>query len=80
MADLLSKTGIDPLTIDVVITSCSCFAPTPSMAAHLTNKFGFRMDVLTYSLAGMGCASSLICVDMAKHLLKVRGLKTRVFG
>lgn len=77
VADLLSKTGIDPLAIDVVITSCSCFAPTPSMAAHLTNKFGFRMDVLTYSLAGMGCASSLICVDMAKHLLKV-GLKTRV--
>lgn len=71
VADLLAKTGIDPLSIDAVITSCSCFAPTPSMAAHLVNKFGMRMDVLTYSLAGMGCASSLICVDMAKHLLKV---------
>ena len=58
--------------IDVVITSCSCFAPTPSMAAMIVNKFGMRKDVLTYSMAGMGCSSSLVCVDMAKHLLKVR--------
>lgn len=57
--------------IDVIITSCSCFAPTPSMAAMILNMFNMRSDVLTYSLAGMGCSSSLICVDMAKHLLKV---------
>ncbi len=55
-----------------MIVSCSCFAPTPSMAAMLVNHFKMRRDVLTYNLSGMGCSSSLICVDMAKHLLKVR--------
>ena len=57
--------------VDIVIVSCSCFAPTPSMAAMLVNHFKMRRDVLTYNLSGMGCSSSLICVDMAKHLLKV---------
>ncbi len=68
---MLVLTGGNGVQIDVVITSCSCFAPTPSMAAMILNKFKMRSDVLTYSLAGMGCSSSLICVDMAKHLLKV---------
>lgn len=57
--------------IDCVIVSCSCYAPTPSMAACLVNKFRMRRDVLTYHLAGMGCSSSLVCVDLAKRLLKV---------
>lgn len=29
-----------------------------------------RRDVLTYSLAGMGCSSSLVCVDAARHMLR----------
>jgi 3-ketoacyl-CoA synthase len=57
--------------VDVVITSCSCFAPTPSMAAMILNKFKMRSDVATYSLAGMGCSSSIISVDLAKQLLQV---------
>ena len=56
--------------IGVVMASCSCFAPTPSMAAMLVNHFHMRDDVLTYNLSGMGCSSSLVCVDMASHLLK----------
>ena len=55
-----------------MVVSCSCFAPTPSMAAMLVNHFKLRRDVLTYNLSGMGCSSSLICIDMVKHLLKVR--------
>ena len=57
--------------IDIVVVSCSCYAPTPSMAACLVNKFGMRKDVLTYQLAGMGCGSSVVCVDMVKRLLTV---------
>ena len=60
------------LQIDAVMVSCSCFAPTPSMAAMIVNRFKMRTDVLTYNLSGMGCSSSLVCVDLAKHLLKVR--------
>ena len=59
------------MQIDIVIVSCSCFAPTPSMAAMIVNHFKLRRDVLTYNLSGMGCSSSLICIDMVKHLLKV---------
>ncbi len=40
------------------------------MAAMLVNHFHMRDDVLTYNLSGMGCSSSLVCVDMAGHLLK----------
>lgn len=42
------------------------------MAAMITNHFKLRRDVLTYNLSGMGCSSSLICIDLVKHLLKVR--------
>ena len=44
------------------------------MAAMITNHFKLRRDVLTYNLSGMGCSSSLICIDLVKHLLKVRCL------
>ena len=67
---------ISDVQIDIVIVSCSCFAPTPSMAAMIVNHFKLRRDVLTYNLSGMGCSSSLICIDMVKHLLKVRLLTT----
>ena len=60
--------------IDAVIVSCSCYAPNPSMAAMLVNKFGFRKDVLTFNLSGMGCSTSVVCVDMAKRLFKVQCL------
>lgn len=69
--NVLGVIRIHALQVDIVIVSCSCFAPTPSMAAMLVNHFKMRQDVLTYNLSGMGCSSSLICVDMAKHLLKV---------
>ena len=59
VGDVLRKTGTPPSAVDAVITSCSCFAPTPSLAAMIVNKFGMRKDVQTYALAGMGCASSV---------------------
>ena len=33
-----------------MMVSCSCFAPTPSMAAMLVNRFKFKESVLTYNL------------------------------
>ena len=62
------------MQVDIVIVACSCFAPTPSLAAMLVNRFKFREDVLTYNLAGMGCSASVVAVDMAKHLLSVSAL------
>ena len=58
--------------IDIVITSCSCYVPTPSMAACVVNKFKMRHNVLTYHLGGIGCSSSLVCIDLVQRMLKVR--------
>ena len=58
--------------VDIVIVSCSCFSPTPSLAAMVVNHFDMRESTLTYNLGGMGCSSSVIAVDLAKHLLTVR--------
>ena len=40
------------MQIGIVITTCCCFNPTPSMAAMLVNKFKLRSSVLTYHLGG----------------------------
>ena len=57
--------------VDIVIVSCSCFGPTPSLAAMVVNRFDMKESTLTYNLGGMGCSSSVIAVDLAKHLLTV---------
>ena len=38
----------------------------------VVNRFEMRESTLTYNLGGMGCSSSVIAVDLAKHLLTVR--------
>ena len=55
-----------------MIVSCSCFNPTPSLAAMVVNHFDMKESTLTYNLGGMGCSSSLVSVDLAKHLLQAR--------
>lgn len=69
VGDLLRKSNTRPDEVDVVITSCSCFAPMPSLAALIVHRFGMRKDVQTYSMAGMGCGASIVCVDLAARLL-----------
>lgn len=69
--DLLDKNKIDPMSVDALITSCSLFCPTPSMAALIINRFGLRSNVMSFHLSGMGCSSSLKSIDLARDLLKV---------
>ena len=63
--------GVDPRSVDAVITTCCTFNPTPSLSAFLVHRFGMRPDVKTYSLGGMGCSVSVIALDLANELLKV---------
>eukprot|EP00968_Pinguiococcus_pyrenoidosus_P001266 scaffold57_cov254-Pinguiococcus_pyrenoidosus.AAC.19 len=70
--DVLKKTGVKPRDVDILVINCSLFSPTPSLCAIVANKFGFREDVLTFNLSGMGCSASIISVDLAKRLLKAR--------
>ncbi len=54
---LLAKTGLQPRDVDILVTTCSIFCPTPSMASMVVNHFKMRPDVQAYHLGGMGCAN-----------------------
>ncbi|KAJ4822185.1 3-ketoacyl-CoA synthase 7 [Turnera subulata] len=69
--DLLSKNKINPKSIDILISNCSLFCPTPSITAMVVNRFGFRSNIRSFSLSGMGCSAGLLSISLAKELLKV---------
>lgn len=57
--------------IDAVIVNCTSYNPVPSLSAAVINHFGMKPTVLGYTLSGMGCAASVIAVDLAQELLQV---------
>eukprot|EP00877_Chromochloris_zofingiensis_P011289 jgi/Chrzof1/6413/Cz18g09230.t1_LCKAS7 len=63
-------TGLQPKDIDILVTSCSIFCPTPSMSALLVNKFKFREDIQSYHLGGMGCGSGAFAMCLIRDLLQ----------
>lgn len=63
--------GITARQVDVLVTNCSLFNPTPSLAAMVINSLGMRSDVDSYNLAGMGCSAGVLAVGLASKLLKV---------
>jgi hypothetical protein len=65
--------GIRPEQIDILITNCSIFCPTPSLASMLVNKFKLRKDVEAYHLGGMGCAVGVVAVGLVRDMLAVSG-------
>lgn len=69
--DLLLKHRISSDQIDILISNCSLFCPTPSITAMIINKFGFRKNVKSISLGGMGCSAGMLSISLAKDLLKV---------
>jgi 3-ketoacyl-CoA synthase len=69
--DLLSKHNINPKSIDILVSNCSLFCPTPSITSMIVNKFGFRSNIKTVSLGGMGCSAGMLSVSLVKDLLKV---------
>eukprot|EP00882_Tetradesmus_deserticola_P026250 GHRQ01028920.1.p1 GENE.GHRQ01028920.1~~GHRQ01028920.1.p1 ORF type:complete len:128 (-),score=25.52 GHRQ01028920.1:128-511(-) len=42
--------GVQPAQVDILVTNCSIFSATPSLASMLINKFKFRTDVQSYHL------------------------------
>jgi hypothetical protein len=58
--------------VDGLIVNCSAFNPTPSLSAAVINHFKFKGGIRSFNLSGMGCAASVIAVDMARELLKAR--------
>ncbi|KAK7280041.1 hypothetical protein RJT34_25103 [Clitoria ternatea] len=71
MDDLLAKTNLSPLDVDILIINCSGFCPSPSLASIVINKYSMRSDIKSYNISGMGCSASALCIDMAQNLLRV---------
>ncbi|CAN1784190.1 3-ketoacyl-CoA synthase 7 [Linum perenne] len=71
VGNLFTKLKISPESIDVLITNCSLVTPTPSLSSMVINKFGFRSNVISYNLSGMGCSAGLLSLSLAKDMLKV---------
>ncbi|XP_071707890.1 3-ketoacyl-CoA synthase 5-like [Rutidosis leptorrhynchoides] len=69
--DLLSKTKISPLEIDIIIVNCSGSCPSPSLSSIIINHYSMREDIKSYNISGMGCSASALAVIMAQDLLKV---------
>ncbi|KAK7246858.1 hypothetical protein RIF29_41728 [Crotalaria pallida] len=69
--DLLSKHNVHPKNIDILVSNCSLFCPTPSITSMIINKFGFRSNIKSVNLSGMGCSAGLLSINLAKDLLRV---------
>ncbi|CAO2042186.1 unnamed protein product [Urochloa humidicola] len=61
---------VKPEDIDTVIVACSFTTLTPAFADVVANRYGLRADVRCVNLSGMGCSGALICVGLARNLLR----------
>ncbi|GFH15283.1 predicted protein [Haematococcus lacustris] len=76
---LLAKTGLAPADIDILVTTCSIYCPTPSLASMLINHFKMRPGIQSYSLNGMGCANGVVAINLIRDLLQAHPNSNAVF-
>ncbi|CAO2161107.1 unnamed protein product [Urochloa humidicola] len=72
VAELLARTGVAARDVDVLVVNVSTFHPAPSLASRIVRAHGLRHDVAAYNISGMGCASVLVAVDLARNTLRAR--------
>ena len=68
---MVGAAGLVPNDIDILVTTCSIFCPTPSLASMVVNHFQMRPDIQSYHLGGMGCSNGVVAVNLVKDMLKV---------
>ncbi|KAF8667370.1 hypothetical protein HU200_053049 [Digitaria exilis] len=73
-----SRGGVDPSDIDALVFTCSFTTLTPEFADVIVNRYKVRPDVRSFNLSGMGCSGALICVGLARNLLRVSPPGTHV--
>ncbi|KAJ9509049.1 hypothetical protein QJQ45_001541 [Haematococcus lacustris] len=76
---LLAKTGLAPADIDILVTTCSIYCPTPSLASMLINHFKIPPGIQSYSLNGMGCANGVVAINLIRDLLQAHPNSNAVF-
>ncbi|MED6180990.1 3-ketoacyl-CoA synthase 7 [Stylosanthes scabra] len=69
--DLLTKHNVHPKSIDILVSNCSLFCPTPSIPSMIINRFGLRSNIKSFNLSGMGCSAGMLSISLAKDLLRV---------
>jgi alkylresorcinol/alkylpyrone synthase len=66
----LSRAGVQPDEVDLIITvSCTGFM-IPSLDAHLINRMGFRSNVIRMPFTELGCAAGAMALARAADFLK----------
>ncbi|XP_010558768.1 PREDICTED: 3-ketoacyl-CoA synthase 19-like [Tarenaya hassleriana] len=70
--NLFAKTGVSPSEIDILVVNVSLFAPVPSLACRVVNRYKMREDVKCYNLSGLGCSASVISIDLVQRLFRTR--------
>ncbi|XP_051120320.1 3-ketoacyl-CoA synthase 20-like [Andrographis paniculata] len=69
---LMAKTFVKREEIGILIVNCTVFNVVPSLSGIIVNRYKLREDVASFNLTGMGCATGLLAVGLAKRLLQVR--------
>ncbi|KAK1370679.1 3-ketoacyl-CoA synthase [Heracleum sosnowskyi] len=69
---VLSKTGVSPRDIDVLVLNVSMLSTSPCLASRIVNHYKMRDDIKTYNLTGMGCSASLISINIVQSIFKSR--------
>jgi hypothetical protein len=72
--------GLKAEQIDILVTNCSIYCPTPSLASLIINMYKMREDIQSYNLGGMGCAMGVVGLSLVRDLLKVREGRRRGGG
>ncbi|KAL4335470.1 hypothetical protein GQ457_07G033910 [Hibiscus cannabinus] len=67
---VLSRAGISPQEIDVLVVNVSMLAAVPSLSSRIINHYKMRPDIKSFDLAGMGCSASLISLDIIRNVFK----------
>ncbi|XP_048494807.1 3-ketoacyl-CoA synthase 6-like [Beta vulgaris subsp. vulgaris] len=69
--ELFEKTGLRPNDIDIIVTNCSVFCPSPSLSSMIVSKYKMKNCIKTFNLSGMGCSASAISIDLVSNLFQI---------
>ncbi|KAL3620635.1 3-ketoacyl-CoA synthase 12 [Castilleja foliolosa] len=70
IARLLSRTGLRPSDIDVLVVNVSMISTVPSLSSRIINHYKMRDDIKVYNISGMGCSASLISINLVQNICK----------